>query len=293
MTQLIDDAFLKQLHQLRFVTRERRQGRLSGLHASPRAGVSLEFADYRPYTPGDDFRCIDWNVYGRLGRIVVRRYVHESDLPIHLMVDLSGSMTVGEGTKAAFARKLAAGLAYLGLRGHDRVGVYPFTDRLLPTAVSARQGMRQMTHVLRSLEEAKAGGRTSVNEAVQQFLARSPESGLVFVISDFLEQRGFRTGIAQLRHHRHEVIAVQVLDPEELEPTEVGALQLIDAESRRQEILKVGHVTLIAYTERFHKHQMELAGFFRERAVPYFVASTDRPVVRLIHEDLRRGGVLR
>lgn len=293
MTQLIDDAFLRQLFQLRFVTREKRHGGLSGLHASPRAGVSLEFSDYRPYTPGDDFRYIDWNVYGRLDRLVVRRYVHESDLPIYLLVDLSASMGIGKPTKGFYASRLAAGLAYLGLRGFDRVGVFPFAERVLPTSVPPRHGMRQMSSVLRALQDVRPAGRTSLDRAVKGFLSMSRENGMVVIISDFLSSEGYRDGIARLRHRGYELVAIQVLDPEEIRPTDTGSLQFIDVESLRQETLTVGHVTLAAYEERFRKHQLELARFLRERTVPYFVASTDRPVERLIHEDLRRGGVLK
>jgi uncharacterized protein (DUF58 family) len=293
MQPLIDDAFLRQLYQLRFVTREKRHGRLTGLHASPRAGVSLEFADYRAYTPGDDFRTIDWNVYGRLDRLVVRRYVHESDLPIYLLVDLSASMRIGKPPKAYYAARLAAGLAYLGLRGFDRVGIFPFTDRLLPTSVGPRHGLRQMANVLRALQDVRPGGKTSLDRAVRQFLAMSRENGLVLVISDFLTEDGYRSGIARLRHRGDELVAIQVLAPEEMRPTDMGAMQFVDVESHRQETLTVGRTTLSAYEERFHARQLELARFLRERTVPYFVAETDRPVERLIHEDLRRGGILR
>jgi len=292
MPQLIDDAFLRQLFQLRFVTREKRHGRLSGLHASPRAGVSLEFSDYRPYVPGDDFRYIDWNVYGRLDRIVVRRYVHESDLPIYLLVDLSASMGVGKPSKAFYASRLAVGLAYLGLRGFDRVGVFPFSERVLPTSVQPRHGMRQMAHVLRAFEDVRPVGRTSLDQVVQQFLSMSRENGMVLVISDFLGD-GFRDGVARLRHRGYETVVIQVLDPEEIRPTDTGSLQFIDVESLRQETMTVGHITLTEYEERFREHQIALANFLRERTVPYFVAPTDRPVERLIHEDLRRGGILK
>jgi len=292
MPQLIDDAFLRQLYSLRFVTRERRHGRLSGLHASPRAGVSLEFSDYRPYSPGDDFRYIDWNVFGRLDRIVVRRYVHESDLPIYLLVDLSASMGVGEPTKAFYASRLAAGLAYLGLQGFDRVGVFPFTERVLPTSAQPRHGLRQMTHVLRALQDVRPVGKTSLDRAVRQFLSMSHENGLVVVISDFLGP-GFRDGVARLRHRGYEIVVIQTLTPEEIRPSDTGALQFVDVESLRQETMTVGHVTLAEYEDRFREHQLSLANFLRERTVPYFVAPTDRPVERLIHEDLRRGGVLK
>ena len=293
MQRLIDDAFLRQLSRLRFITKGRRRGRLSGSHTSPRAGVSLEFADYRPYTPGDDFRYVDWNVYGRLDRVLVKRFVHESDLPIYLLVDFSASMGLGSPAKAFYAARLAAALAYLGLRGLDRVGVYPFRDALEASSVPPRHGMRQMGHILRTLGDLRPAGETSIDQAVSELLARTRESGLVVVVSDFLSENGYRDGIGRLRHRKDDVIAIQILDPAEIRPTGTGTTELVDVESKRQTVLTVGRSTLAAYEDRLGRHQDELRRFLLERGIPYVLGTTDRPVERLIHEDLRRGGVLR
>jgi len=293
MRQLIDDAFLRQLSRLRFITKGRRQGRLSGTHTSPRAGVSLEFADYRPYSPGDDFRYVDWNVYGRLDRVLVKRFVHESDLPIYLLVDFSASMGLGAPMKAFYAARLSAALAYLGLRGLDRVGAYPFSDHLAPSSVPPRHGMRQMGHILRALLDVRPEGETSIDQAVTELFERTRESGLVVIVSDFLSPNGYRQGIARLRHRGDESIVIQVLDRSEVNPAGTGTTQFVDIESNRQTVLTVGRGTLSAYEERFRAHQEELRAFLLERGIPFFVGTTDRPVERLIHEDLRRGGVLK
>jgi len=137
MEPLIDEAFLKRLSNLKFIVKGRRKGRLVGVHPSPRAGVSLEFADYRDYTPGDDFRYVDWNIVGRLDRVLVKTFVHEVDLPIAILLDCSASMRLGDPLKLRYAARLAAAIAYLGLRGLDRVGLYPFTDHLLPAMLRA------------------------------------------------------------------------------------------------------------------------------------------------------------
>ncbi|MCK5586564.1 DUF58 domain-containing protein, partial [Candidatus Bipolaricaulota bacterium] len=176
---------MQRLSNLRFIVKGRRQGRLCGVHASPRAGVGLEFADYRAYTPGDDFRYIDWNVYGRLDRVLVKTFVHEADLPIYLLIDFSASMQVGTPNKAQYAAQFAAAMAYLGLKELDRVGVYPFNDRLIP-GLPPRHGMGQMGKIIRLLREAEPGGRTSIDQALTEFISQTRESGIVFIISDFL-----------------------------------------------------------------------------------------------------------
>jgi len=293
MNRLIDETFLQRLANLRFIVKGRRKGRLSGLHASPRAGVSLEFADYREYVTGDDFRYIDWNVYGRLDRVLVKTYVHEADLPIYLLVDFSSSMQLGEDrSKTRYAARLAIALAYLGLRGLDRVGLFPFTDRLIP-AISVRHGMGQLGRVLRLLSDTQPGGLTSLNEALSEFVARTKESGLVILLTDFLSPDGYEEGISRLLHRGDEVIAIQILDPEEIRPTAAGPSQLLDVETNRDLKLTIGPQTLDAYVERFARHRQRLRSFLTERGIPYVLASTDMPVERLIHERLRAGGVLR
>jgi len=292
MERFVDEAFLQRLANLRFIVKGRRKGRLSGLHVSPRAGVSLEFADYRPYAPGDDFRYIDWNVYGRLDRILVKTFVHETDLPIYLLVDTSASMRVGAPSKLHYAARLAAAMAYLGLRGLDRVGFYPFSEHLGIT-VAPRHGMGHLGRIFRALQDLEATGSTSLNDGLVEFLNQTRESGLVFLISDFLTPGGYEEGIERLLHRGDEPVVVQVLDPEDLHPSASGTVKLIDAETARRQTLTVGTRTLREYGERLDDLRQSLARFLTERGIPYFVAATDVPLVQLIHHDLRMGGVLR
>jgi uncharacterized protein (DUF58 family) len=292
MPRFIDDAFLQRLANLRFMVKGRRHGRLSGVHASPRAGVSLEFSDYRAYSPGDDFRYIDWNVYGRLDRVLVKTFVHEADLPIYLLVDLSASMQVGSPTKAQYAAQFAAAMAYLGLKEMDRVGVYPFNDNLTQ-GLPPRHGMGQMGKILRLLKEAQPGGRTSIDQSILEFLTQTHESGIVFVISDFLGLEGYAEGLSRLVHRGDEVTVIQVLDPSDMSPPLVGMTRIIDVESSRRMTLTIGHRTKEEYERRFREYQQTLKAFLLSRRIAHFQVATDQPMERFIHQDLRVGGVLR
>ncbi len=293
MPTFIDEAFLQRLSNLRFIVKGRRKGQLAGLHASPRAGVSLEFADYRAYTPGDDFRYIDWNVVGRLDRLLVKTYVHEADLPIYLLVDFSASMQIGIPSKAHYAAHLAAAMAYLGLRGLDRVGLFPFCDQLIP-GLPARHGMGQMGKILRLLRDVEPGGRTSVNRAILEFLSQTRESGLTIVISDFLASGAeFADGFARLLHRGDQVILLQVLDPEDVNPRAAGTTRIVDVESSQRVTLTIGQRTLDEYAERVRRNREQLRTFSFERGIPCFQTTTDVQVERFLHEDLRNGGMLR
>jgi len=293
MPTFIDEAFLQRLSNLRFIVKGRRKGHLAGLHASPRAGVSLEFADYRAYAPGDDFRYIDWNVVGRLDRLLVKTYVHEADLPIYLLVDFSASMGIGVPSKAHYAAHLTAAMAYLGLRGLDRVGLFPFTDQLIP-GLPARHGMAQMGRTLRLLRGIEPGGHTSIHAAVLEFLAQTRESGLTILISDFLASGvEFADGLARLLHRGDEVILLQVLDPDDVVPRTAGTTRLVDVESSQQLTLTIGQRTIDEYADRIRRNLEQLRSFSFERGIPYFRTTTDVPIEQFLHHDLRNGGVLR
>lgn len=292
MRSLIDETFLNRLANLRFITRGRQKGRLSGIHPSQRAGVSLEFADYRPYSQGDDFRYIDWHVYGRLDRIVVKSFVHESDLPVYLIVDLSASMALGSPPKSRYAAQLSAALAYLGLKSLDRVGLYAFTDRIL-SPMSPRHGMKQMSRVVERLSEAEPGGRTSINKAIFQFLQMTRESGLVILISDFFSPDGYQEGLNRLLHRGDEIVAIQVLAPDEIDPGSSGKTQFVELETGQNVTLSVGDETLDEYKERFAAYQEELSTALHRRSILHFVVPTDRSLPALFHEDFRSRGFLR
>jgi len=291
MDPLIDEAFLRRLAHLRFFARGRRRGHLAGAHASPRAGMSLEFADYRDYAAGDDFRYIDWNIVGRLDRVLVKTFVREVDLPIVLLLDLSASMRLGDPPKGIYAARLAAALAYLGLREYDRVGLYPFTDRLLP-AIAPRQGMSQMAHILRALNQLSPGGRTSFDDILTQYVAQSRESGLVFLLSDLLSEGGYTDGISRLLYRGDEVVVIQIVDSQELHPTLAGPSRLTDPETRRHLDLSVGERARAQYEGRLTAYLAALRAFLLDRRIPYLLAPTDLPLEQLIHERLRAQGVL-
>jgi len=291
MPRFIDEAFLQRLANLRFIVKGRRKGQLSGIHASPRAGVSLEFSDYRAYAPGDDFRYIDWNVYGRLDRVLVKTFVHEADLPVYLLIDFSASMRVGTPSKAQYAAQFAAAMAYLGLKELDRVGIYPFSDRLIP-GLPPRHGMGQMGKIIRLLHETEPGGHTSIDQAITEFLGQTRENGMVFLISDFLGSGGYEEGLSRLTHRGDDVTVIQILDPSDVSPATVGTTRIVDVESQQRMVLTIGHRTKEQYEQRFREHQTALASFLLSRRVAHFPVTTDRPMERFIHEDLRAGGVL-
>jgi uncharacterized protein (DUF58 family) len=292
MQQLIDEDFLRRLANLRFMSQRRQGGRFSGGHVSPRAGMSIEFADYRDYVPGDDLRYVDWNIYGRLERLLVKTFVQELDVPVYFLVDTSASMRLGRPPKAVYASQLALALGYLALRNLDRVGLFPFAERLAES-VPPRHGMAQFSRFLRALSGIDPQGRTSLARSVEDFLSQTRETGIVVLISDFLTSDDLREPLARLSYRGDDIVAIQVLDRDDIAPTLTGPFRFQDIETDEQTLLSVGPGTLETYRTRFADYEAALRRQLETHKAPLFVVTTDRPLERFIHEDLRAGGILR
>jgi uncharacterized protein (DUF58 family) len=292
-----DERFLRKLESL--VMTIRRSARLSaGLlranRASKRVGAGLEFADHRDYAAGDDLRYIDWNLYGRLDRLALRLFQEEEDLLIEVLVDASASMGVGSPSKLDFALQIGAALAYVGLANLDRVALSPLGDEDAPVLPPAR-GKGAILPILRFLGDVRASGRVGLGAAVRAFLGRRPRRrrGLAIVISDFYDPSGHRAALDLLRHHRLEVVAIQVSAPQELAPEVRGDVELRDIETGETRELTVSPAVVAAYRRRHQTLLRDLEGYCRERAIPCFTVVSDQAFDAVVLRMFRAGGLLR
>lgn len=268
---LLSPAELQALARARLTLRQP-GGALPGGHLARRRGTSVEFADHRPYEPGDDFRLIDWAVYARHRRLVTKTFTHEVEAPLYLFLDASRSM--GEGGKAAFARRLAAALAFVAYRGQDRFVLHPFRDRL--TLVAApRRGRSALSALFQSLRDLSSQGETDLPGALAAWAQTGPEPGLCAVISDFLSPTGYRDGLLALRRGRHSVAAIQVLSAIDLDPPRLGEVRLLDVETRRGRSLVLGAGAVRAYRDALRRWNEGLADLCRELRSPYFLFRSD------------------
>jgi uncharacterized protein (DUF58 family) len=225
MTALLDPAFLARMEALQLGTRRRLAGHFAGEHRSVRHGSSIDFADYRQYHPGDDFRRIDYFLYARLGVLNVKLFEAEEDLHLRILLDTSASM--GAGEKLQCARRVAAALGFVALCRRDPVSVHSFPlDRPAPRFA----GRGAVPALFGHLERLEAGGDTPFATAVSSLLARPGPAGLTVVISDLLTPE-WEAALGRLPSRGGDVVVVQVLDPEELKPSMAGDLELVDRES--------------------------------------------------------------
>lgn len=287
-SSLLDPEFLRRLARLRLAVRRRFAGAAAGARRSRNRGSSAEFADHRPYYAGDDVRRIDWNAYARLEELVLRLFVAEEDLSLHLLVDTSASLGIGVPRKLDVAKRLAAGLGYVGLSGSERVAVMPFAAHL-GRPMPPTRGRRRVAPLLRYLDALEPSGDTDLSRAVDELLARAPRPGLVVVLSDFLDPGGFSRPLDRLIAERHEVVLFHILDREELDPTPGGDLQLVDSETGALVSVSLDARAVRAYRARLDAFVGELRAWSKKRGVFYGQAFGDRPFDEVLFDYLGRG----
>ncbi len=289
---LFSEEFLRQIEHLTMLTRGPVAGHLRGHHRSRRTGSGMIFTDYRPYSPGDDTRNLDWGTYLRLDRLILRLFEEEADLPVYIFVDASHSMDFGAPSKFDFARRFAAAIAYIGLINHDRVSLVAFSDGVVDE-MPARRGKSQVWRSLHFLERLRAAGGTSLQKAFRGFFGARRTRGLVVVMSDFLDQEGYERSFQVIREYRHDVFAVHVTSPEEVEPALADEVLLVDSELGHAARTRVTPDLVKAYRETFLNYCAEIEGFCRSHGWGYLRASTQSPLEELVLKALRDEGLLR
>jgi len=254
------------------------EGFLTGLHRSPYHGFSVEFAEYRPYLPGDPLRNVDWKVYGKTDRLYVKEYEEETNLKAYLLLDQSGSMgfASGEVSKLEYSEYLTAALCYLLLRQKDAVGLAVF-DREIRTYLPPRSVSSYLYELLRHLPPSPSGMDTRVGPALHALAERISRRGLAIVLSDLMDDpEEVLSGLKHLRHRKHEVIVFQVLDPAErsFPYSEPSVFEGLEGEGEIP--LEPWHVRA-EYRQQVEKWTGRLEGECREHGIDYVLLETSQP----------------
>lgn len=292
---LFDEVFLKKLEYLAVVSRKLFAGRLRAERRSRRTGAGVEFADHRDYTVGDDLRYLDWGVYGRLGRLLVRLFEEEEDLHVYLLLDASASMATGAPPKFDYARQVVAALAYVALANLDRVSIVPLGagEGRAAAGLPPARGKGRIFKVFDLLAGLAPSGTTDLAQAVSSFVHRAPRRGVAVLVSDFYDPAGFEGALNLLRFHRFESFALQVLDPREAAPELVGDLEIVDCETGEAREVTVSPRVLAAFRRAHEELCAGLAGWCSSRGVPYLRVETSTPFDEQVLRLFREGGLVR
>lgn len=288
MQRFLDPAVLARISDLDLVARTVVDGFVAGLHRSPDFGFSQEFAEYRAYTPGDDLRHVDWNVFARTERAYLKRYRGETNSLLTVLLDASNSMnyTSHSVSKMDYARFIAASLFYLAIQNQrDAAGLIVFDDEVRNyIRPSTRQG--QLARLMSGLELAEPHARTDFRKPLDHFQEFLRRRGLVLMLSDFFEppERIVRT-IEPLRFHGNEVVLFHVLDPREIRPELGEPAILVDMETRER-LEVTPEYAQNEYRQKMAAHIDELRDRARGAGMDYFLLSTERPLDEALTEYL-------
>jgi uncharacterized protein (DUF58 family) len=267
------------------------RGGLKGGRRSVKRGQSVEFADYRDYSLGDDLRQLDWNVYARLERLFVKLFVEEEDVTITFLLDASPSMAFGRPEKLLFAKRAIAALGYIALAGEDRVVLTALTGR----TARRQSGLRGAGRVFRLLGNLSAiqptEGPTDLLASARHAGAQLSGRGVVVLLSDLLDPSSERV-LRELAATGSELIVLHVLSPDELDPQLEGDLKLVDSESGERIDVTVDLATIDDYKARLAAWQDGLADLATKRRASYVPLSSDVNLNDLVFAELRRRRVV-
>ncbi len=292
---LLSPELLRRLEQFQLLAQRRAKSSARGERRSRARGQSVEFADHRNYVAGDDFRYLDWNLFGRLEKLFLKLYEEERELPVTIFLDASESMAFGTPRKFDFARQTAAAIGYVALCGFDRVSIAAFPDAPEEAAVRGAlrsvRGRKSALRYFESLRQLSAQGSATLNEALRRGALAARQSGVAIVLSDFLDPAGYETGLSALVGRGFQVSAVQILSPEEVNPGVFGDLRLIDAENGSKQEVTFGRYRLAAYQTTVRNFCQRLREYCQARGIHFFMTTSDTPLEQLLLRQLREAEV--
>jgi uncharacterized protein (DUF58 family) len=284
----MDTGFFKDLERFALQVKKRVSTPYSGGRKSVRFGHGISPVGYREYRKGDDFKLIDWKVYGRTEKLYVREHEEERSLVVQVLLDASASMSFDE--KFSFASKIAAGFAFLATGESEKFSVSTFSEQLNPA--EPRSGRKNLFRTIEELDETVPQGRTGINQTSEEFDRMVGSTSLVVLISDLLDStEDVLSSIYRLS--RHDLIVVQVLAPEETDLMQGGDIKFIDLESGRTVTTRVTGKIKDEYRSKLEAHNSKIAAACSSVGADFFSFKTDKPIIDVFIDINSRASVWR
>ena len=288
---LFDESFLRQLDRLALIARRPVAGEMQGERRSPRRGPSVEFADFKPYVSGDDFRQIDWNLYARAERFFLKLFVAEEELTIHLLLDTSRSMDWGEPNKLWYAKRVAGAVGYIALTNLDRVTLSAFGQER-EVRMPAQRSRRGALPLFRFLMDLPAGASADFAAVCRRYARTAHNPGPLLLCSDLMDEQ-WQAGLQALLARRFEITVIHALAPQEVAPELEGDVRLLDAEGGLPVDLTADVDLLRRYEASLRSWREEVAAYCAGHGIAYVPLETSLPVEELLLSLLRHRGVVR
>lgn len=290
---VINEAFLQQVERLQTVLKNNVAGLFGGNHKSRTFGSSCEFADFRNYMPGDDVSKIDWNAYARFETLYLKLYLDERQLHTRIYLDVSQSMAFGDGKKREAQLQLAATLAYLSVCELDRVSVYAIRDSKVTEVISAISGRERYFAEITKLNDIEYSGDCFISEGILPTQVGYGD-GLSIIISDFLTDNDYESAIDYLADKKRDLLCIQLLDSEELNPKYRGKNVFYDSENPSRSYRKNINKDIIrAYREAVQFVQDRIRNYCNARGAEYVLVRDDMPLSEVFFEQLTQSEVIK
>ncbi|MDE7182557.1 MAG: DUF58 domain-containing protein [Clostridia bacterium] len=289
----IDETFLQRIEMLQSVLKNNIAGLFGGNHKSRTYGSSCEFVDYRNYVPGDDITKIDWNAYARFETLYLKLYLDERQLHTKIYIDVSQSMDFGDGKKAEMALQIAATLAYLSVTELDRVSIYTIKNGEVTEIISSLSGRERYFAEITKLNDIEFSGDCLISEGIMPTQVGYGD-GLSVIISDFLTDANYENAIDYLADKKRDLLCVQVLSSEELNPKVRGKNIFYDSENPQKSYQKnINRDIIKAYREAVQYVQDRIRNYCNARGAEYVLVKDDKPVDEIFFEQLTAMGVMK
>jgi uncharacterized protein (DUF58 family) len=290
-TDLLPPTLLAKLERMELVSRKVFRGRMKGERRSRRKGQSVEFADFRNYTPGDDLRFVDWNLYARLDKLFLKLFLEEEDLHVYFLVDSSPSMDFGNPTKFFVAQQLAASLAFVGLCRGDRVKIEMLGGRNQSSPVL--RGRSQLHRLTDFVQSAKPENPFQLVDSMKQFCLRNSGRGIVVLLTDLMDKSGYEPALRLLVGQQMDVFVMHILSPEEMAPKITGDLKLVDCEDLDETEISVSSALIKRYQATLAAFVDQAKRFCSQRGMTYLLCRSDLGADVIIGQYLRERGLIR
>ena len=292
----LNDEFFSRLEALAFNLRKDLGGFFGGKHLVSTYGQTVEFADYREYMLGDDIRRIDWNLYSRFEKYFIKLFTDERQMHTQIFLDCSASMGKADPDKANYAVAMAAALGFLSVHNMDKVSFKLIRGDRAEDPFGLLVGKRAFFRAVSELENLTFTGDSDIGTAVTS-CETGTRDGLTVIISDFFTDSDWRKAVNFLKYKSRQVLLVQVMTREELDPTYNGHVSLIDSESEdmmddRNMKMRINRGMLSAYGEAMKDFQNEIAHFCASRDVGFMSVNTQEPIERVLFGELLKVGIL-
>ena len=291
----LDKEFMNKLEALSLFSRKVFRGLLKGERRSKKKGVSIEFADYRDYTPGDDLRFLDWNIYGRLERLFIKLFQEEEDLNIYFLLDRSASMGFGSPEKFFYSKKLLASLAYIALSNLDRVAVATFcadVDSFFPIS-RGKQSAWRLFEFLAKISCDTQGQVTDLYKSCRSFSMKFKNPGIVIVLSDFMNEEGFEKALSFFATSAKDTFLFHILSQEEIHPDVTGDIRLVDCETKQPVDVSISDRLLREYQSILQGYIQKLHDWSNKHDIFYMYTSNQQSFEDLVMKYLRKIGMIR